>query len=245
MDGNPPPEGTLVPADASLAEVEIVRLSATRKAIARRLTTAWEAPAFQLVRAVDTARILELRRSLVATTVETDVAPTLSDVLLRLVGTALTRHPAVNATLVEDAIHRHPSADIGIAVATAGGLVVPVIRHVERSSIREIARARAELVERARARQHAPADMQGGTFTVSNLGMFGVEQFVAVLNPPQVAILAVGAVKDEAIVLDGAISVAPIMRITLTCDHRAVDGADGAAFLQTLSALIEHPGLAA
>jgi pyruvate dehydrogenase E2 component (dihydrolipoamide acetyltransferase) len=110
--------------------------------------------------------------------------------------------------------------------------------------VQEIARARADLVGRARDNKLTLQDMEGGTFTISNLGMFGVEQFTAVLNPPQVAILAVGAVKDEPVVTDGELDIAPIVRMVLTCDHRAIDGADGAQFLQTLVALIEQPALA-
>jgi pyruvate dehydrogenase E2 component (dihydrolipoamide acetyltransferase) len=133
---------------------------------------------------------------------------------------------------------------VGIAVAAPQGLVVPVIRDAGRLTVQEIARARADLVGRARDNKLTFADLEGGTFTISNLGMFGVEQFTAVLNPPQVAILAVGAVKDEAVVRDGDLDVAPIVHLVLTCDHRAIDGADGASFLQTLVALIEQPTLA-
>ena len=121
-----------------------------------------------------------------------------------------------------------------MAVAAPNGLVVPVIRDADRRSVQEIARARADLVGRARDGKLTLQDIEGGTFTISNLGMFGVEQFVAVLNPPQVAILAVGAVKETPVVVDGEIDVAPIMQVTLTCDHRAIDGADGAEFLRTL-----------
>ena len=143
-----------------------------------------------------------------------------------------------------EAIHRHSSANVGIAVAAPQGLVVPVITGADRLSVREIARARADLVTRARDNKLKLDDLEGGTFSISNLGMFGIEQFTAVLNPPQVAILAVGAVKDEVVAVDGAVSVAPLLRLTLTCDHRAIDGADGATFLQTLVALIEQPALA-
>jgi pyruvate dehydrogenase E2 component (dihydrolipoamide acetyltransferase) len=133
---------------------------------------------------------------------------------------------------------------VGIAVAAPQGLVVPVIQDADRRTVQEIARARADLVGRARDNKLTFADLEGGTFTISNLGMFGVEDFIAVLNPPQVAILAVGAVKDEPVVRDGELDIAPILHVTLTCDHRAIDGADGAAFLQTLVELIEQPSLA-
>jgi pyruvate dehydrogenase E2 component (dihydrolipoamide acetyltransferase) len=131
-----------------------------------------------------------------------------------------------------------------MAVAAPNGLVVPVIRDADRRSVQEIARARADLVGRARDGKLTLPDMEGGTFTISNLGMFGIEQFVAVLNPPQVAILAVGAVKETPVVVDGAIDIAPLLQVVLTCDHRAIDGADGAEFLRTLVALVEQPALA-
>ena len=232
------------PFAAPSGEVEIVQLTATRKTIARRLTDAWTAPVFQLGVSVDMTEALALREQLVARLAEGAAKPTVNDILTKLVGVALIRHRAVNATFTGDTIQRFPNAHVAIAVAAPNGLVVPVIRDADRRTIQEIAEARADLVSRARSGKLTLADLEGGTFTISNLGMFGVEQFVAVLNPPQVAILAVGAVKDSAIVVDGEIEIAPIMQLTLTCDHRAIDGADGADFLRTLVALIEQPALA-
>jgi pyruvate dehydrogenase E2 component (dihydrolipoamide acetyltransferase) len=133
---------------------------------------------------------------------------------------------------------------VGIAVAIPNGLVVPVIRSAERLSVQEIANVRAELVERARAGRLRQDDLEGGTFTISNLGMFGIERFVAVLNPPQAAILAVGSVEDTVVAVDGRPAVRPRMELTLTCDHRAIDGATGAQFLTTVKAFLEEPGLA-
>jgi pyruvate dehydrogenase E2 component (dihydrolipoamide acetyltransferase) len=229
---------------APAAEVEIVTLGNVRKTIARRLTDAWTAPVFQLGVSIDMTEALHLREQLVARLADGDVKPTVNDLLTKLVGVALVRHRAVNATFADDEIHRHPGAHVGMAVAAPSGLVVPVIRDADRRSVQEIARARADLVGRAREGKLTLPDMEGGTFTISNLGMFGVEQFVAVLNPPQVAILAVGAVKDTPVVVDGELDVAPMMQVTLTCDHRAIDGADGAEFLRTLVALVEQPALA-
>ena len=226
------------------AEVEVVQLTSIRKTIARRLTEAWAAPVFQLGVTADMAETLGLREKLVERLPEGDVKPTVNDVLVKLAAVALTRHPPINATFSGEEIHRYPNADVGIAVAAPQGLVVPVIRDAARKTIQEIARARADLVGRARDNKLTLADLEGGTFTISNLGMFGVEQFTAVLNPPQVAILAVGAVKEEAVVRDGELEIAPILRMILTCDHRAIDGADGAQFLQTLVALLEQPTLA-
>ena len=230
----PPPEG----------DVEIVTMTGTRRTIARRLTEAWTAPVFQLGVSIDMTEALHLREQMIERLGEGDVKPTVNDLLTRFVGVALVRHRAVNATFSGDEIHRHASAHIGLAVAAPNGLVVPVIRNVDRSSVQEIARARAELVGRAREGKLTREDMDGGTFTISNLGMFGVEQFVAVLNPPQVAILAVGAVKPTPIVVEGEVDVAPMMYVTLTCDHRAIDGADGAEFLRTLVSIVEQPALA-
>ena len=236
--------GAVAPVAALPAEVQVVQLTSTRKTIARRLTEAWQAPVFQLGVSADMTEALALRERSVELLGEGDVKPTVNDILTKLVAVALTRHTAVNALFTGEEIHRFPAAHVGMAVAAPNGLVVPVIRDADRRTIQEIARARADLVGRAREGKLTLQDLEGGTFTVSNLGMFGVEQFVAVLNPPQVAILAVGAVKDTPIVVDGGIDIAPVVQLMLTCDHRAIDGADGAQFLQTLVALIEQPGLA-
>ncbi len=232
------------PAPFPTSEVEVVPLTSIRKTIARRLTEAWSAPVFQLGVSADMTEVLALREQLVERMTEGDAKPTVNDVLVKLVGAALARHTPVNATFTGEEIQRHPSAHVGIAVAAPQGLVVPVIRDADRRTVQEIARTRADLVGRARDNKLTLQDMEAGTFTISNLGMFGVEQFTAVLNPPQVAILAVGAVKDEPVVTDGELDIAPILRMILTCDHRAIDGADGAQFLQTLVALIEQPALA-
>ena len=234
----------VTPRSPVAGEIEIVQLTTIRKTIARRLTEAWTAPVFQLGVAADMTEATALREALVAATADGDVKPTVNDLLVKLAAVALVRHPPVNSTYTGEEIHRHPAAHVGIAVAAPQGLVVPVVADADRLTVREIARARADLVARARDNKLKLEDLEGGTFTISNLGMFGVEQFTAVLNPPQVAILAVGAVKDEVVVVDGELEVAPLLRLTLTCDHRAIDGADGARFLQTLVALIEQPALA-
>jgi pyruvate dehydrogenase E2 component (dihydrolipoamide acetyltransferase) len=232
------------PAEGAPAEVEVVELTSTRKTIARRLTEAWQAPVFQLGVSAEMTEALALRERLVERLGEGDAKPTVNDLLTKLVAVALTRHRALNATFTGDAIHRSSTANVGIAVAAPNGLIVPVIRNADRLSVQEIARARADLVGRARDGKLTLQDLEGGTFTISNLGMYGVEQFVAVLNPPQVAILAVGAVKDTPIAIDGEVDVAPVMQLVLTCDHRAIDGADGAEFLRTLVAFLEQPALA-
>jgi pyruvate dehydrogenase E2 component (dihydrolipoamide acetyltransferase) len=224
-------------------ELQVEQLSSMRKTIARRLTEAWQAPVFQLGVAADMERAQAVRSKLVGLHAE-GAKPTLSDLLTKVCAAALMRHRAVNALYKEDAIELHPTANVGIAVAIPNGLVVPVIRSAERLSVQEIANVRAELVERARAGRLRQDDLEGGTFTISNLGMFGIERFVAVLNPPQAAILAVGSVEDTVVAVDGRPAVRPRMELTLTCDHRAVDGATGAQFLTTVKAFLEEPGLA-
>ena len=224
-------------------EVEVEQLSSMRKTIARRLTEAWQAPVFQLGITVDMERALDVRRRLVE--LQGDGAkPTISDLLTKICAAALMRHRAVNALYRGDAIELHPTANIGIAVAVPNGLVVPVIRNCERKTIAEIAADRAAVVDRARSGKLQQADLDGGTFTISNLGMFGVERFIAVLNPPQAGILAVGSTEERPVVVDGEVVVRPRMELTLTCDHRAVDGATGAQFLGDVKAFLEEPALA-
>jgi pyruvate dehydrogenase E2 component (dihydrolipoamide acetyltransferase) len=233
-----PPAAAPVPA----GEVERVPLTNIRKTIARRLTEAWQIPVFQLQTSADMTRV----NALVARLRERDpdVRVTVTDVLTKISAQALMRHREVNAEFTEDAILLHPSANVGLAVAAPQGLVVPVIRSAERLSLTEIAAARSDLVGRARESKLRAEDIESGTFTISNLGMYAVERFTAVLNPPQAAIVAVGATEDRVVPLDGGTGVRPMVTLTGTFDHRAVDGAPAAAFLQTLKESLEDPGLA-
>ena len=237
------PAGPRAPAEAP-GEVEVIELTSVRRTIARRLTEAWAAPVFQLVVTADATALLDVRRRMVEQLRDGEAKPTVSDVLTRLVAAALIRHRPLNAHFVDGKIHRHPTANVGIAVATDAGLMVPVIRSVERLSVQEIAAARADLVSRARDGKLQLADLEDGTFTISNLGMYGIEQFVAVLNPPQVAILAVGSIEERPHAVDGELVARPTLTLTLTCDHRAIDGSDGAEFLQAVKGLVESPALA-
>jgi pyruvate dehydrogenase E2 component (dihydrolipoamide acetyltransferase) len=173
-----------------------------------------------------------------------DVRTTVTDLIVRVCASALQRHPEVNVQFAGEAILRFPTANIGLAVAAPQGLVVPVIRSVERLSLAEVAGERARLVELSRTGGLKLADFADGTFTISNLGMFGVEQFIAVLNPPQAAILAVGATLDRPAAVDGEVVVRPLLTVTLTVDHRAVDGAPAADFLRSLKSFLEDPALA-
>jgi pyruvate dehydrogenase E2 component (dihydrolipoamide acetyltransferase) len=231
-----------VPAPVFSGEVETVPLTKVRKTIARRLTAAWQAPVFQLTVSADMTRTNELIAK--ARALDPDVRVTVTDVLAKVCAAGLKRHRDVNVAYHEDSLLRYPTANIGIAVAAPQGLVVPVISSVELRSLSDVARARAEVVERARSNKLIAGDLDGGTFTISNLGMFGIEQFVAVLNPPQAAILAVGSTEDRPVVVDGELVVRPMMTMTLTVDHRAVDGAGGADFLRTVKQLVEEPALA-
>ena len=225
-------------------DYEVVELTSTRKTIARRLTEAWQAPVFQLTVSADASELVATRERMVELLREGETKPTVSDVLTRMVAAALVRHRPVNANLVDGRIHRFAAANVGLAVAAPSGLVVPVIRDADRKSVQQIAMDRADVVSRARDGKLQLADLEGGTFTISNLGMYGIEQFVAVLNPPQVAILAIGSIEDRAAVVDGVIEVVPTITMTLTCDHRAIDGSEGAEFLRDVKAFVESPALA-
>ena len=228
--------------ELSTGEIESIPLTKIRKTIARRLTAAWEAPVFQLTVSADMTRANALVAA--ARELNPDVRVTVTDLLAKVCAQALMRHRDVNVQYTEDALLKFPTANVGIAVAAPQGLVVPVLRSVERLTLAEVSAARDEVVSRARESKLTAQDLEDGTFTISNLGMFGIEQFVAVLNPPQAAILAVGATIDAPTVLDGAVIVRPIMSMTLTVDHRAVDGVAGADFLRTVKQFVEEPALA-
>jgi pyruvate dehydrogenase E2 component (dihydrolipoamide acetyltransferase) len=225
-------------------EVEVVNLNQMRKTIARRMTEAWEAPAFQISMSADMTAAIRLRESLLARVEEGGVRPTYSDILTKVVALALMRHRDVNAHFAGDSVKLFPTANIGIAVAVPHGLVVPVIASCEARTIPEIAVARADIVSRTREGKLRAEDLEGGTFTISNLGMYGVERFAAVLNPPQAGILAVGAIEERAVVVDGDLEIQPRMDMTLTVDHRSVDGATASEFLATAKSFLEEPGLA-
>ena len=219
-----------------------VPLTNIRRTIARRLTEAWQIPVFQLQASADMTRV----DALVAKLRERDpeVRVTVTDLLIKVCAQALMRHREVNAEFTEEAIIIHSSPNIGLAVAAPQGLVVPVIRDAHLLPLQVISRHRSDLVGRARDNKLRAEDLEGGTFTISNLGMYAVESFTAVLNPPQAAIVAVGATEDRIVPVDGEPAVRPIVTLTGTFDHRAVDGAPAAAFLQTLRESLEDPGLA-
>jgi len=230
------------PAAVPTGEIESVPLTNIRKTIARRLTAAWQAPVFQLTVSADMTRANELVAR--SRELNPEVRVTVTDLLAKVCAQALMRHRDVNVQYTEDALLKFPTANVGIAVASPQGLVVPVIRSVERLSLAEVGAARGDIVGRARDNKLTAQDLEDGTFTISNLGMFGIEQFVAVINPPQAAILAVGSTLDTPVARNGAVEVRPMMTMTLTVDHRAVDGAAGADFLRTVKQFVEEPALA-
>jgi pyruvate dehydrogenase E2 component (dihydrolipoamide acetyltransferase) len=237
-----PAQRGAAPAAVPTGDIESVPLTNIRKTIARRLTAAWEAPVFQLTVSADMTRANELVAR--ARELNPDVRITVTDVLAKVCAQALMRHRDVNVQYTDDALLKFPTANVGIAVAAPQGLIVPVLRSVERQSLVEIAAARGDVVSRARENKLTTQDLEDGTFTISNLGMYGIEQFVAVINPPQAAILAVGATLDTPVARGGEVVVRPMMTMTLTVDHRAVDGAEGADFLRTVKQFLEEPALA-
>jgi pyruvate dehydrogenase E2 component (dihydrolipoamide acetyltransferase) len=209
--------------------------------MAERTTQSWQGvPHFFLHRQVDAGRLPSWRRAVVAR--PGCERTSVTDLLVRIAAEALGRHPRVNATWRDGVVELEGSAGVGIAVATEDGLVVPVVRDAGSLDLAGITARRIELVERARTGRLTPDDLGGGTFTISNLGMYGVDSFNAILNAPQAAILAVGRIADRVVAVDGAAVVRPVMELSLSCDHRVIDGARGAEFLGTLAELIEEPG---
>ena len=207
--------------------------------MAERTTLAWkEAPHFFLFREVDATRLMAWRE---AAQQDAEVKVTYTDLLVKAAASALKRHPRLNAAYLAGKIHVYPEINIGVAIATDDGLVVPVIRQANERAVSDIAAARTSLVEKARAGRLRPEDVSGGTFTVSNLGMYGVDAFVAVLNPPQSAILAVGRIVERVVPVNSQPAVRPMLTLSLSFDHRSVDGAHGAQFLDTLARFIEEP----
>ncbi len=241
-------QGSISPA---LSAPELRPLSPMRKTIARRLTESKQSvPHFYLTIDVDARLLVELRETINAQLSEAankrgDAAMpdkiSLNDLIIKAVASALVRVPECNAQFTAEALAIHTRIDIEVAVAIADGLVTPVLRNADQKSVVAIAREVRDLAARARAKKLRPDEMSDGTFSISNLGMFGIDSFSAVINPPAGAILAVGQVRNEPIVHAGAVVAGKRMSLTLSCDHRVIDGAVGAAFLAELRALLEHP----
>ena len=230
---------------AAEADVEEVPLTPMRRVVARRLTESMQsAPHFYLTTRVDVTRLLELRAELNRQLADggQDRKVSVNDLLVKACAGLLAANRELNVSFGGDKLIVHNRVHIGVAVAVDGGLLVPVVRDADQKSLTQVAREAGELVERARAGKLSGDDMGGGTFTVSNLGMLGVEQFTAVINPPEAAILAVGAAGPEPVATaDGQVEVRQVLRLTLSIDHRAVDGATGARFLAQLKDVLEQP----
>jgi pyruvate dehydrogenase E2 component (dihydrolipoamide acetyltransferase) len=226
---------------AADAEVEAVPLSGMRRTVARRLVESMQStPHFYLTTAVDAEALLLFRAEL-NHQLGGDPKVSVNDLVVKACATLLRANPALNVSFAGDRLLLHQRVHVGIAVAVDGGLVVPVVRDADHKTLTQVAREARALIGRARAGKLAPEDLGGGTFTVSNLGMFGVEQFTAVINPPEAAILAVGAALPEPVATDDGVQVHRRLRLTLSIDHRALDGATGAGFLQQLKEALEHP----
>ena len=233
-------EAAAAPVTTPRLESRVEEASQMRKAIARRLVQSiGPVPHFFLTTEIDMGRALELRADLNARASEGKIGVT--DLLLKATAEALARHPEVNASWDDGSVRYHGSVDLGIAVAVDGGLITPVLRDAARKGLRQISVESRDLIERARERKLAPEDYQGATFSVSNLGMYDIDEFTAIINPPEAGILAIGQTVEKPVVVDGQIVVRKRMRVTMSCDHRVVDGATGSGFLGTFKAMLENP----
>lgn len=219
---------------------EDIPLTSMRAAIANRLPQSLgPIPHFYLEMDIDAAPLLAANRQIKE--LAGDIRITLTDLILKACAVALRKHPQINSQFAGNAVRRFHTVNIGLAVAGDGHLLVPVIPHCESKTLEQIARDRAALVEKGQKGRLSLEEMSGGTFTISNLGMFGITRFQAVINPPQAAILAVGTIREEAVVRDGQVVPGQRMSLTLSCDHRVFDGAEGAAFMATLKKIMETP----
>jgi len=213
------------------------------RVMAEHMSVSWTTvPHFYLMREIDATHLIEWRKRIIPIVEKRNgVKPTVTDLLVKLIGSALRDHLRVNAAWADGNIKFNENINVGIATAIEEGLIVPVIRSADSASVGEIAAQRRDLIERAQNRKLRPADISDGTFTLSNLGMYNVDAFNAIVNTPQAAILAVGKIADRVVPVNGEIKIRPMMVLTLSCDHRVVDGARGALFLDHLASLIEDP----
>ncbi|HEX7976971.1 MAG TPA: pyruvate dehydrogenase complex dihydrolipoamide acetyltransferase [Gemmatimonadaceae bacterium] len=231
------PSGPAIPREGDFHDEP---LSQIRKTIAKRLgESIGPIPTFYLTAEFDLTRVMEMRKAMAELGDQFKVS--VNDVLLKATAVALSQHPEVNAHWLGDKIRYHNRVHLGMAVATDEGLIVPVIWDADRKRMSEISREAKELAKRARERKLRPEEFTGSTFSVSNLGMFGIDQFTAIINPPEAGILAIGTSEEKLVVVNGEPVVRSRVRVTMSCDHRIIDGAVGAKFLQTLRRLIENP----
>ena len=214
--------------------------SQIRQTIAKRLVTSLgPVPHFFLTCDIEMDRAAEMRRGINA--LDPDLKISINDIIIKVAAAALLQHPQVNASFQEKFVRYYEHADIGVAVAIEDGLITPVVRAADQKPLSQIAAEVRELAERARSKKLKPEEYTGATFSISNLGMFGIDEFTAVINPPEGAILAIGAMTAKPVVRDNEIVIRQMMRVTMSCDHRIVDGATGAKFLQTFKKILENP----
>ena len=214
--------------------------SEIRKVIAKRLVTSLgPVPHFFLTTEIEMDRAAEMRKGINALDPELKIS--VNDIVIKVAAAALRQHPEVNASFQGNFVRYYEHADVGVAVAIPDGLITPVVRSADQKSLSEIAAEVRELAERARSRKLKPEEYTGASFSISNLGMFGIDEFTAVINPPEGAILAVGAMSAKPVVRDNEIVIRQMMRVTMSCDHRVIDGATGAKFLQTFKKILENP----
>ncbi len=227
------------PAAAASVSYTEEPISQMRKTIARRLAESkFTAPHFYLTMEIDMDRAVEVRRMLNEIS---DVKISFNDLVIKAAAISLIKHPNINTSWTGEAIRYNRDINIGVAVAVEEGLLVPVIRHADQLGLSAIASQVKEFAQKAKDKKLQPSDWEGNTFTISNLGMFGIDEFTAIINPPDACIMAVGSIKQIPVVKDGQIVPGHVMKVTLSCDHRVVDGATGAAFLQTFKSMLEDP----
>jgi pyruvate dehydrogenase E2 component (dihydrolipoamide acetyltransferase) len=246
MPAAPAPAPAFEPVPAAIEGEEVVEIPLTsmRRTIAKRLSQSMQtAPHFYVTSVIDTGKLAELRRQIneYAASEPQPVKVSFNDLIIKAVARALVHMPQVNVSFAEDRLIQKKQVNVGMAVALETGLIVPVIKHADQRSVLDIAREARRLAEAARAGKLRPDDLSGGTFTVSNLGMYDVESFTAVINPPESAILAVGSITPTPVVENGQVVVRDRMKVTLSSDHRAIDGAIAARFLQEVKRLLEEP----
>ncbi len=239
----PVPTVPTVPVEhAAKEEVEIVPLSPMRKTIAQRMTEGFRVPHFFFLMDVDAGELKQLREKL-APVIEgkTGIKLTLTDLLIKMVARALEDNPEVNSSYADGSVKKFSRIHIGVATSVEGGLIVPVIRDANKRTLMQVCVARAEIVQKTRARKVLPEEITGSTFTITNVGTSGVDVSLSIINPPEAGILSVGAVKDKPVVKDGQVVVRPMITLGLSIDHRVLDGSSGAAFLASLKGYIENP----
>ncbi|SKC86214.1 pyruvate dehydrogenase complex dihydrolipoamide acetyltransferase [Ohtaekwangia koreensis] len=238
-DGGKTAAPIVLPQVVGQESFEEIPVSQMRKVIAKRLAESkFSAPHFYLTMEINMDKAMEARKSI------NEISPvkiSFNDIVIKATAAALRQHPDVNVSWLGDKMRKNHHINIGVAVAVKDGLLVPVVRFADNKSLSHIAVEVKDLAQKAHDKKLQPSDWEGSTFTISNLGMFGIEEFTAIINPPDACILAVGGIKETAVVKNGQLAVGNVMKVTLSCDHRAVDGAVGSAFLKTLKGLLEDP----